>query len=182
MRNSICFLSARFAFALLAVAPAALGAQVPAAVAPAPPTLLAGTNVDFVITDHLGSKLSHIGDTFHVRVAEPVRVNDVIVIPAGTEGGGEVIHAARARAGGKAGELILSVHYLTLADRRIALRGFHFGRSGTDNSGTGLLVAAVAGSLGFLVVGGEVDVPAGTVGHARIATDTSLASTEHAQP
>jgi hypothetical protein len=45
-----------------------------------------------------------------------------VVAPAGTPGVGEVVHAAHASFGGKAGELILAVRYLELNGTRIPLR------------------------------------------------------------
>ncbi len=90
-------------------------------------------------------------------------------------GVGEVIHAARARASGKAGELILSVRYLECADKRIALRRFRFGRSGENEGDAAFAVALFAGPFAYLVVGGEVDVPPGTKGHA-LASGTPISS------
>ena len=59
------------------------------------------------------------------------------MVPAGTPGVGEVVHAERARFGGKAGELILAARYLDFQGTRIPLRTLRFGaQQGRDNSGT----------------------------------------------
>lgn len=150
------------------VIPAAVVAEEPAI------TLKSGTLVDFEIVDHVNSKLSKIGDHFAIRLAEPLRIDGSVIVPAGTSGEGEVIHAARARAGGKAGELILTARYLEYAGQRIDLRSFRFGKSGDSNVTEGAVVAFVGGPLAYLVVGGEVDVPAGTRGNAKLKNDVAI--------
>ncbi|HVQ10077.1 MAG TPA: hypothetical protein VMS43_16760 [Allosphingosinicella sp.] len=186
----------RFARALLAAA-AALGASAasaqpgeepaPAAPAAAPCcTVPARTPVAIEITDTVNSKVNHSRDAFAFRLAEPLVIDGRIVAPAGTPGVGEVVHAARARAGGKAGELILAARYLDLNGTRIALRSLRYGRrQGVDNSGavnTGNMVAAavlpVASVIGYLIAGGEVNIPAGTRAEAQIAAETVLAPIE----
>ena len=49
------------------------------------------------------------------------------VVPAGTRGRGWVIHADKARFGGKAGELLLGARYLKLGDVEIPLRSMKLG-------------------------------------------------------
>jgi len=140
------------------------------------------TVVEIEIVDRMNSRLNHAGEHFAIRLVEPIIVDGRVVVPAGTPGVGEVVHAARARAGGKAGELILAARYLEMASTRVPLRSLRYGRSqGTDNSGAvnvGNMVAAavlpVASVLGFLVSGGEVDIPPGTRANARLAADTQL--------
>ena len=133
----------------------------------------ANTTVNIEILDHVNSKLSKRGDTFAIRLAEPIRVDGHIIIPAGAPGMGEVVHAARARAGGKAGELILAVRYFEHEGAKVPLRGFKFGSVGTDNGDVALAVGIAAGPLAYFVSGGEVDVPSGTRANAKISADTS---------
>lgn len=185
----------RFARALL-LAAAVLGASMASAQqseepapAPAAPvaapccTVPARTPVAIEITDTVNSKANHSREAFAFRLAEPLVVDGRIVAPAGTPGVGEVVHAARARAGGKAGELILAARYLDLNGTRIALRSLRYGRrQGVDNSGavnTGNMVAAavlpVASVIGYFISGGEVNIPAGTRAEAQIAAEIVLA-------
>ena len=171
--------AATSALAVPAALPVAKADQIVPTNAPQPVTLRAGTIVDFEITDRLNSKLSRIGDSFGIRLTEPVRVGDKAVIPAGATGRGEVIHSARARAGGKAGELIIAVRYFEVGSTRVPVRSFRFARSGVNNTGAGMVVAFVAGRLAYHVVGGEVDVPPGTAGNAKVAADTILAFSAH---
>lgn len=136
------------------------------------PVLPVGTLVDFEIVDPLSSKTSKVGDRFQIRTVRPVGVDEQIIIPVGTVGVGEVIHAAKARAAGKPGELILVARYLALGERQVPLKGFHFGQSGdSKRTEAFLLSSTIAAPLGFLVVGGQVDVAPGSPGHAKLASE-----------
>jgi len=138
--------------------------------------------VEIEILDAVNSRDSHSRDSFALRLAEPLVVEGRTLAPAGTPGVGEVVHAARARAGGKAGELILAARYLDLNGTRIPLRSLRYGPSqGRDNSGavnTGAMVAAavlpIASLAGYLIAGGEVRIPGGTRAHAQTAADVVL--------
>ncbi len=152
--------------------------------APAPCcTVPARTPVAIEITDTLNSKANNSRDAFAFRLAEPLVVDGRVVAPAGTPGVGEVVHAARARAMGKAGELILAARYLQLGETRIPLRTLRVGRrQGRDNSGAlttmNVVAAATVPVLSLVAIGisgGEVNVPAGTFAEAQTAAEIQLA-------
>ena len=156
----------------------------PAAItAPPPPmlstsgsaTIASGTPVTIEIVDAITSKIAKPGDTFHIRLAQPLIVAGRIAIPAGTTGSGVVIHAAKARAGGKPGELILAARTLNLGNVSVPLRGLHLGGTGADHGDLALAMNIAASPIGVLVSGGEKKVPGGTLGIAKIAADTALA-------
>ena len=150
-------------------------------VSPAPPpstaaadesaccTLPAGTRVDIEILDRVTSKLNKRGDAFAIRLASPIVAGGRTLIPAGAPGRGEVVHAAKAGGGGKAGELILAARYIEHEGRRIALRSFELSARGNDRGSEALAVATVASVAAFLVTGGQVDVAAGTRASAKLA-------------
>lgn len=133
-----------------------------------------GTPLDFEILDRVHSKLNKAGDTFRIRLSQPIMAGGAVVVPAGATGAGEVIHAARARAAGKAGELILTARYIEHDGRRIPLRAFRFGKSGNSHAGTAMALGFAGGPLAYLVVGGEVDVAPGTAGYAKLAANLDL--------
>jgi hypothetical protein len=177
---------------LLTAAPAsaqeAASPPVPAETQPAPATsaccsVPARTTLEIEILDTLSSKDNSNGQSFRFRLAEPLAVGGRVLVPTGTEGVGEVVHAARARAMGKAGELILAARYLQHGDTRIPLRTLRFGRNqGRDNSGTVNTIAVasagtvpVVGMVGYFISGGEVRVPAGTRATAQTAAELALA-------
>lgn len=176
------------AWAQEAAAPPAAPAPAPSADAPAAAccTVAKMTPVEIELVDAVGSKRSRNGDSFAIRLAAPLVVDGRTLAPAGTTGMGEVVHAAKARAAGKAGELILAARYLDIGGTRLPLRSFRYGPAqGKDNSGAvgvGNMVASavlpVASVLGFLVSGGEIEIPAGTRASAKVAADTMLAPAE----
>lgn len=165
---------------LWAVAFLGLGAGAQAQVAgepimatPAPLTTAvpAGTYVDFEILDPINSKLSKPGDRFRIRTTVPVGASGATVIPAGALGEGEVIHAARARAGGKAGELILAARFIEHQGQKIGLRSFRFAQAGDSRTDEAILVGLVAAPVVLFIAGSDVDVPVGARGQAKLVAD-----------
>lgn len=134
-------------------------------------TLPAGTPVDFVIVNPINSKLNQPGDKFRIKLAAPITLNGATVVPADTYGVGEVIHAARARAGGKPGELILTARYIEFRGVQVPLRSFNLGTRGENKTTAGMITAALAGPFAYLIVGGEIDIPANMSGYAKTASE-----------
>lgn len=139
-------------------------------------TLPAMTVVELEILAPLNSKTSKIGEMFPIRLAEPIMFDGAVLVPAGATGEGEIIHAAKARAAGKAGEMILAARYIDHDGMRIALRSFKFGPSTGKNNTQEAFAAGVivAAPLMLLVSGGNVDVPVGTRAHAKTAADVII--------
>ncbi|MEI2428937.1 hypothetical protein RDV84_24455 [Lysobacter yananisis] len=141
------------------------------AVAPAAATgaIPADTAIWLETMQPLSSATLKRGESFALRVAEPVMVDGVVVVPAGTACHGEVIHADRSRGGGRAGELLLAARYIELDGRRVGLRGFRIAATGQQKMGATMTVALVGGPLAFFVRGTEIEIPAGTRAQARVA-------------
>ena len=97
-------------------------------------TVPALTPVLVRIEGEISSKANKSGDRFKITVAEDVHVGETVVIPAGSIGEGEVIHAAKRGAGGKAGELIVMARYVRVGEDEIRLRSFALGVAGQDMS------------------------------------------------
>jgi hypothetical protein len=133
------------------------------------------TVIDLIVDASISSNVQKNGDRFPLRVAEDVLVGDVVVIPAGSLGEGEVVHAARSRGGGKAGELILAARYVRVGEREIKLRSFA-GGSGKDRTRGSVALAATLGFPALFVRGGEYVIAAGTLAHAKTAEDLELPS------
>ena len=187
--------SARTLFALIAgsmpalafaqeVAPAPVAPVAAAMVAPADAgpaqgyvRLPANTPVDLEIAGTLSSKTSKIDEMFPIRLRSAIMVDGKVIVPAGTTGQGQVVHAAKARAMGKAGELILAARYLDCGDLRITFRGFRLGGVGTDNSTAVLAAIAVGGVYAaplMFVSGGESIISPGAPGHARLMSQVDV--------
>ncbi|MDO7840976.1 hypothetical protein [Sphingomonas immobilis] len=159
-------------------------AQTPPAEAPAPGfvRLAGGTPVMIAVADAMTSKTAKIDDFFAIRLITPITVDGVVIVPAGTTGKGQVVHAAKARALGKAGELILAARSLTCGTTEIGLRGFRFSGEGRDKSHDLTKVIAVGSAAAnaaaaytgyaalplMFVSGGEMVVPAGTYADAKV--------------
>ena len=131
------------------------------------------TPVALILDATISSNKNHRGDRFALHVADDVVVGGVVVIGAGSVGEGEVVHADRSRAGGKAGELILAARYVTVAGRRVRLRSFTAGE-GRDRTKAALGVGVVAGPAAFLVRGGAFVIPSGTPASAKTSEDIQL--------
>lgn len=154
-----------FAVALALSAPSAM-AQAPEpipATAPAA-SVPKNTPIQITIAEPVGSNTNKAGDKFAITLAEPVMLNGQVVIPAGTRGVGEIVHVAPSGLGGRSGELLLAARYLELGETRIPLKAFQFAARGRDTTAGSLW------SLG-LVKGGQVIVPPGTAGTAKLAQD-----------
>lgn len=180
----------------LAVSPAALAQDVAGPVASAPfvtsvpsqetgstaPSglpchILNGTVVQVGTVESLSSRNARRGDTFKLRLHVPIMAGDITIVPAGTEGSGEVIHAQRASGGGKAGELLLAARHIDHNGVHFPLRGMKLARNGKDNSTLSAVLASTISVLALAVKGGDIEIPAGSLATAKIAADIDTSST-----
>lgn len=139
--------------------------------------LPAMTPVRLTIMTGINSKTSKMGEFFDIRLAEPIMQGGRIIVPAGTMGKGEIVHAAKARAAGKAGELIIAARYLDFGNIRIPLRTLKYGEAATGKSNADEAAAVgivVAAPLVLFVTGGQVDVPEGMPATAKLAADVRI--------
>lgn len=164
-------------------APASLSESAPAPALPSAATatasagarrILAGTDVLLETLQPLSSATLKRGDKFGLRLAQALSVDGALVLPAGTTGMGEVIHAERSRSGGKPGELLLTARYLEAEGRQIPLRSFRVGAAGVDKSGKVIGLSIAIGVFAMFMRGGEIEIPAHTQAQARTAQDVDL--------
>jgi hypothetical protein len=137
-------------------------------------TVPALTPVAVRLEEPISSTKNKPGDRFRITVAEDVRVGDALVIPAGSVGEGEVVHAAKSGGGGKAGELILAARFVRVGDIDIRLRSFALGVVGKDQTNNSLAASMVIGPFAMFVKGGVVTVPPETLGIAKTALEFKL--------
>jgi hypothetical protein len=78
--------------------------------------LPAGTRISLRMDGEIGSRFSSPNDTFLTRIAFPVVVRDVIMIPAGTVVEGRILNASKAAFGGKNGRLEFRMETLKFSD------------------------------------------------------------------
>lgn len=144
----------------------------------------AGTLVQVELTEALSSRTSQQEQTFGLRLAEPVIINGNEVVAIGAIGGGEVIDAHASAFGGRQGRLIISGRFVEINGQRARIRGMQITAAGEDRGNTALVVSMIpyAGVAGIFVQGGEVDIPVGARGTARLAEDIEIPIAAIAEP
>jgi hypothetical protein len=141
-----------------------------------------GTVVHVALAEPISTNSVMPGDTFALRLSEPLVINGRIVLKAGTRGVGEVIEAAKPGLGGKSAKLVLAARYLVVGRRHILLQGMQMEGVGRDNSlaanAVGLTGIAFM-PLGFIALavhGGDVTLPSGQEATAKLSHDVILTS------
>lgn len=175
------YLIATAALPLALLCAPALAQDADATPAPVCCTAPNGSLVQIEVVPLLSTKTMKRGDRFEIRLAEPLIVDRVVLLPAGLTGGGEVVHAAGPSLGGKPGEVILAARYLDYDGRRIPLKGMKLGRAGQDNGAASLAVSMVT-PIGMFIPGGHVEIVAGSRANAKLAADTILSPVEPSAP
>ncbi|HEY3800605.1 MAG TPA: hypothetical protein VGL58_19810 [Caulobacteraceae bacterium] len=142
-----------------------------------------GQVVQIALAEPVGTKIQKAGETFAIRLAQPLIVNGRVVLRAGTMGVGAVVQSSGPGMGGKAAKLVLAARYLEgPGGRRILLQGLQLAAAGHDNTETAQAVGLTGiafGPLGLAalaVPGGNVEFPEGTTSTARLAADVTLPS------
>jgi len=136
----------------------------------------AGAAIELEIAQALSSAAQKRGDKFAIRLRTPVVHAGTVVIPAGTVGVGEIVHADRSRGGGKPGELLLAARYLELDGAQIPLRALKFGGQGQDKTKAALGASFALGPLAHFIRGKEIEIPTGTIVTAKLAQDFLLSA------
>lgn len=131
----------------------------------------ADTLVALRIEQNLSSGTSHRGDKFALSLLNDVWIGNQVILPAGTKGIGEVIHAAGKGFGGRAGELIVTARYLEYRGQQIPLKNFRLGAAGADNSTAAVFSSAIVPLAGLFVTGTSASVGVGQMAQAKIAQD-----------
>jgi hypothetical protein len=135
----------------------------------------ASTGIVIEFLETVNSQANKIGDKFRFKLQKPLIIDGEELIPAGAEGSGDVIHAAKSRFGGKPGELLMAVRYITHDGQQIPVRGLRFDYTqGQDQGNLAAAINVAVGPLGMFITGGEVNVPAGTLATAKITKEMVL--------
>jgi len=137
--------------------------------------LVVGTEVHLRLLEPVASHTHKRGDRFKLEVAQPIAVDDFILVPAGSPAIGEVVHAAKPGMSGKAGELILATRFVSVGEHEIKLRSFTAG-NGENRLGLATGLGVTLGLPALFVVGKNLVLPVGTDVYAKVAADTLLPS------
>jgi hypothetical protein len=139
--------------------------------------LRTGTEVPLKLSEMLTTKgkVLKAGQRIHLEVAEPVLVNGVVVIPAGSPAMGEITEVRNKGMWGKSGHFAGRVLYTTVNGRQLRLTGVF------DDKGTAGGVGAVAASAvlipvaGFFMTGTSAKLDIGTPVKGFMDEDVPLA-------
>lgn len=130
--------------------------------APDAAVLRAGTSVPLKMAEGLttnGKKLK-VGQRFQLEVAEPVQVNGVTVIPAGSPVTGEVTEVRNKGMWGKSGRINARVLYVRANGRQIRMTG-QLDDKGTTGTVGVVGAIAVLPVAGFFMTGTSANIPLG---------------------
>jgi hypothetical protein len=132
-----------------------------------------GAVVVLELGERLNSATAKRGDVFVIRLSNPIKVGETIVVPAGATGRGEVIDAkpvqVHAFQFNYSAKLLLAARYLDFDGARIPLRGFHLSAAQANEDDT----FHVAG-IRRMAPNYEAILPEGLLGEAKIAVDLDL--------
>jgi hypothetical protein len=166
----------------LATAPAVAGAPpsaaadsavaappVPAALPCACLAIAALTPIKIELLETVSSRTSIAGTTFKIALKDAIVVDGAELVPAGTPGFGEVVHARKSGASGTGGELVVAARYLDLGGQHIRLRSMMLSSTGKDNTVLAAAAAQAISFLAFVIRGKNTEFPAGSIANAKIA-------------
>ena len=190
--------AAQYASSSTAPAPGA-----PPIIRPADVNIAAGTSLAIRINEHISVKTSNTGDGFTGEFVEPVAgENNQIIIPRGTPVSGVVV-ASHKRGHFKGASILeLRLTSLTLNNTRYPLETHDYARTkkgkgkrtaaligggsglgmligGIASGGTGLLIGGLAGAgagtgAAALTGNGDIDIPAESIVHFKLADTLTL--------
>src|SRR5450755_1632805 len=95
-----------------------------------------GTPVTFQVTDTVSSGTAKVGDTFGIKVAKDVLVDDLVVVAKGAGGIGEVLKVDPAGSHGHAGSLGIQLDWVYGVDgNKVKLTSEQSTQEGENNAG-----------------------------------------------
>lgn len=129
----------------------------------ADPVLRTGTPVALRMSEQLTTKGKNlrVGQRFRLEVSEPVLVDGMTVIPAGSPAMGEVTSVRNKGMWGKSGAINARLVSVTVAGRAIRLSGSLDDKGTTGTAGVVGAIAFVP-IAGFLMTGTSATIPLGT--------------------
>lgn len=138
--------------------------------------LRAGTPIQLRLMEEITTekKAAKVGQRFMLEVAEPVEVNGVQVVPAGTPAWGEITEVRNKGMWGKSGKLTARLLYIRVNGRQIRLTGSFDDKGVTGTAGVIGAVALVP-VVGFFVTGTSAVLPKGGAVGGFIDEDVQLA-------
>lgn len=133
-----------------------------------------GTVLQVELTRELSSKRAKVGDAVPLKLVDNVIVNNVVVIPAGTEVEGVVTQSRKAGGLGRGGKLEFTITGIkTINNVKVPL-DFTKGEHGDNDAGGVAVFAAVSIVGGLFMKGKNVIYNPGMKFDVEVTTDTDL--------
>jgi hypothetical protein len=121
-----------------------------------------GTEVKLKLTKPISSADARVGDRVELEASEDVVVDGVVLIKKGAPAVGQVTEAQPRKSFGRRGKLNFTIDYVKTVDgQNVRLRSTREAK-GADSYGTAGVVTILAGPLGALVKGKDVELGVGT--------------------
>lgn len=154
------------------------GVPVPASVAGSSPKqpyaiLTCGTFVRLEFVSPISSKTARLGDPITLRLAEDIRVGDIVIVPKGTLADGTITFVRRTGAGGLPGVLTYELKALRVNGTSVPLwRRDHL--AGEPKIPGAAVLIPVAGAFTVFRHGKDAEFKPGMPVTALVAADTTL--------
>ena len=133
-----------------------------------------GTVVDLVFENAVTPASVSVGQTVTLKVANPVKVNNVVVIDAGATAIGEVTRSEKAGSIGKPAAIGVTLKQVTAVDgTAIPLSGTKM-VEGENKQTSSLVITLLCCILGLLQKGGSAEIAAGATVRATVAAPVEV--------
>lgn len=145
--------------------------------------LPANTEVLLSMNEDLTTKGGNIeeGTMFYLTVASDVKLGDLVVIPRGARGAGEVTWKTGKGAFGKSGKMDIELRFVEVGGQRIPVEG-KYRQEGEGNTVATVGTVILAGVFAGFVTGKSAKIPRGRELSARTKVDVPVALPVTARP
>jgi hypothetical protein len=141
--------------------------------------LRSGTAVTLTFAQSLSSKHATMGEKVELRVEENVKVDHIVVVPAGARVLGTVVQGKKNEKYGNSKDLAVSVDYIVVKGKRIKLTGEHQQKAKTNiGSATAATIGLGLSGLMIYMSQREAWIREGTSAKAYVAEDVIFAQSD----
>lgn len=145
-------------------------------------TIRAGLPIMVQLTQDLSSKDMAIGQSISARVTNDVKVDNIVVISAGSIAKGQVISITKPKGVGRAGSIGIMINSVQAVDgTQIQLSSTNISREGNDQKGlawglgiAGCLLTGIGFVVMFFIKGEDGKIPAGTTIDTNVASNVQV--------
>jgi hypothetical protein len=123
-----------------------------------------GTRIQVRMDNEINSKVASENDTFIVKISEPLKIRESVVLPIGTTIEGRVTKVKRAALGGKNGSLEVSFETLVSpTGEKQKIEGVLVNPLNTESSSTVNALTIIGGTAAGAIVGATVKAQSGAL-------------------